>query len=121
MKALQGRRVLVVEDEYLIAQEVSDILEEAGAIVLGPIGWLDEALTFVEVEGSALTHAVLDVSLHERSSYPIADALKARGVRFVFITGYDGCALAPAYRDFPRCEKPLRRDAIVAALNSFAS
>lgn len=118
MKVLQGRKILVVEDEYLIAREISNILEDAGAVVAGPIGWLDEAMAFVEVEGSTITDAVLDVSLHEQPSYPIADALTARGVKFVFVTGYGGPALEPAYRAYPRCEKPLNPRAILAALSA---
>ena len=120
MKVLQGRRILVVEDEYLIAQDISDLLEGAGAVVAGPIGWLDEALSFIEAKGSTITHALLDVCLHDKMSYPIADALAARGVKFVFVTGYGAPALDPAYRDFPRCEKPVNLEAILAALNADA-
>ena len=53
---------------------------------------------------------------HGQSTYHVADALSEAGVRFVFVTGYDTGAIDPAYRDFPRCEKPFQPEAIVAAL-----
>jgi DNA-binding response OmpR family regulator len=120
MAILQGRRILIVEDEYFVAEAISQILEEAGAAVAGPIGWVEEAVSFVESEGSTLDAAVLDVSLHGRASYPIADALTAHGVRVLFVTGYDRATLAPAYRGHPRCEKPLKPEAILAALTATA-
>ena len=99
--ALQGVRVLVVEDDFLLAETLTETLAEAGAVVLGPIGWLDEALAFVRQHGAELGGAVLDVNLHGQATYPVADLLLERGVRFVFVTGYDRGALEPAYRGFP--------------------
>ena len=118
MEPLKGRRILVIEDEYFVAEVLSEILGDAGAVIAGPIGWADDALAFVEHHGSTLDGAILDVNLHGRASYPIADALAERGVRFVFITGYDETALESAYRHHPRCEKPLQADAILAALSA---
>jgi two-component SAPR family response regulator len=112
---LQGRRILVVEDEFLVAQSLMDILEAEEATVVGPLGWLDEALVFLGRD-SALDGAVLDVNLHGQASYPIADALIERGIRFVFTTGYDVGALNESYRAYPRCEKPLHEQALIAAL-----
>jgi CheY-like chemotaxis protein len=114
--ALQGLRVLVVEDDYLLAETLSDTLAEAGAVVLGPIGWLEEALAFVRHHGADLGGVVLDVNLHGQATYPVADLLLARGVRFVFVTGYDTGALEAAYRGLPRCEKPFQAEAVIAAL-----
>jgi len=114
--ALAGRRILVVEDEFLVAEYLSEILRAAGAEVLGPLGWLEETLDFVEKEHAALDAVVLDVNLHGHTSYPIADLLVRHGVRFVLTTGYDGGALDTAYRDYPRCEKPFKEEALLAAL-----
>lgn len=113
---LRGRRILVVEDEYLAVEILLDILEQAGAIVLGPIGWADEALAYVRECGAALDGAVLDVNLHGHPSYGIADALVEQGVPFVFATGYDEGTMAARYRGHPRCPKPFERQAILAAL-----
>ena len=114
--ALAGRRILVVEDEFLVAEYLGEILRSAGAEVLGPVGRVSEALEFLRDEAGPLDAVVLDVNLHGQSSFPIADELIRRGVRFVFTTGYDGGAIEAAYRAYPRCEKPFREDALLAAL-----
>ena len=116
MKQLEGRKVLIVEDEFLVAIALSEILEDAGAVVAGPFGRLDEALAYVEANGAALDGAILDVTLHGQTSYPIADALLAKGVKFVFASGYDTDALAARYRGYPKCEKPFRPESILTAL-----
>lgn len=113
---LAGRRILVVEDEFLVAEYLSEILRTAGAQVLGPLGRVQETLDFVESNKDGVDAVVLDVNLHGQSSFPIADLLVRLGVRFVFTTGYDGGAIEPAYRGFPRCEKPFREEALLAAL-----
>ena len=116
MESLQGRKILVVEDEFLIAMTLSDILEDAGVVVAGPIGRLEEALAYVNSEGSELDGALLDVMLHGQTSYPIADSLMANGVKFVFVTGYSERALDAAYRKFPRCQKPFEPETILTTL-----
>jgi DNA-binding response OmpR family regulator len=114
--ALTGSRILVVEDEFLVAEYLSEILRAAGAEVLGPLGRVGETLAFVEAEKDRLDAVVLDVNLHGQSSFPIADLLVQKGIRFVFTTGYDGGAIDAAYRGYPRCEKPFREEALLAAL-----
>jgi CheY-like chemotaxis protein len=113
---LLNRRILVVEDDFLVAQALSALLEDAGATVAGPIGWLDEALAFVEANANSVDVAVLDVDLHGEKSYLIADALKKRGIRFVFVTGYGLEALEAAYHDVPRYEKPFDPRALPESL-----
>jgi len=114
--ALQGRRILVIEDDYLVAIVLGDLLEEAGAQVIGPIGNVDEAITFIEDNSTAFDSAVLDVNLHGRRSYPIADALVSHHIDFVFTTGYGAEAIDEAYRRYPRCEKPISQEKLIAAL-----
>jgi CheY-like chemotaxis protein len=114
---LQGRRILVVEDDYLVAQIIVELLEDAGAEVVGPLGWIDEALAFIESHHSALDGAVLDINLHGHKSYPVANALVANNLTFVFATGYGAGALDADYQRFPRCEKPFNQQALVAALS----
>jgi DNA-binding response OmpR family regulator len=103
---LQGRRILVIEDDFLIAQAICSLIEDAGATVVGPIGWVDQALTYVASHKDHFDGAVLDVNLHGEKSYPIADWLAEHHVRFVFTTGYGLDALDPAYAGYPWCEKP---------------
>jgi CheY-like chemotaxis protein len=105
--ALRGRRLLVVEDEYLIAASLARELEGRGAEVAGPAGSVRDALALVEAEGDRLDGAVLDINLRDERVYPVADALAARGVPFIFLTGYDARVIPDAYAGVPRCEKPV--------------
>jgi CheY-like chemotaxis protein len=113
---LQGLRILVVEDDFLVGQTLLAMLEDAGATVLGPIGWAHEALAFVTNNPGQFDCAVLDVNLHGEKSYAVADALVERNVDFVFSTGYGANALDPKYRHFKRCEKPFALNVLVQAL-----
>ncbi len=113
---LQNRRVLVVEDDFLIGDALTEVLESQGAVVIGPIGWTVEALAVVQERAPRFDIAVLDVDLHGERSYPIADALLSRGIPFVFTTGYNADAVEPAYRAHARYEKPLSGSALVAGL-----
>ena len=112
---LRGLRLLVVEDDYLVAQVLINFLEDAGAVIVGPIGWVDEALALIAEGTNRFDGAVLDINLHGSKSYPIADALTARSIRFVFATGYGADALDEPYRHCPQREKPFDQTALVAA------
>jgi CheY-like chemotaxis protein len=101
-----GCRVLVVEDEFLMAEELRDALEDVGARVLGPAPSVEAALALLDGT-PAIDAAILDVKLGGECSFAVADALVARGVPFVFATGYDASALPLAYRGAHRCEKPV--------------
>jgi ActR/RegA family two-component response regulator len=105
--ALRGRRLLVIEDDYLIAAALERALEDRGAEVVGPAGSVEGALRLVEAEGDRLDGAVLDINLRDERVYPVADALAARGVPFVFLTGYDAQVIPDTYAGVPRSEKPV--------------
>lgn len=81
-----SRRILIVEDEPLIAMLVQEWLEELNCTAIGPAASVGGALKLIA--GLALDGAVLDVSLGKEESFPIADELRKRGVPFVFATGY---------------------------------
>jgi CheY-like chemotaxis protein len=117
LAGLHGRRLLVVEDEYLVADDFALRLEDAGAIVVGPAASVQDALELVKTEGATLDAAVLDVNLAGELVYPVADELASRGVPFVFATGYDASAITSAYADAPHCEKPLDPALLVRALS----
>jgi CheY-like chemotaxis protein len=104
---LSGARLLIVEDDYLIALDLTQALEELGVEVVGPAGSLKQALALVGQEADALDAALLDINLHDQRVYPVADALAARGVPFIFLTGYDRQVVPEQYADVPRCEKPM--------------
>lgn len=110
-----GRRILVVEDEYLIAADLAEALEELGAEVVGPVANLKAALVEVERAGD-LDGATLDVTLGQEKSFDVAAILRRRGVPFVFLTGYGDHGLPDQYRDVPRCEKPFDVPSILRAM-----
>lgn len=105
-RILDGRRIMVVEDDYLVALGLSTVLEEAGAHVVGPVASAQEAVALLEEGREMIDAAVLDVDLNGEKSYPVADALASRDIRFIFATGYGIDALAEGYRHYPRCQKP---------------
>jgi DNA-binding response OmpR family regulator len=103
---LTGRRVFVVEDEYFLADDISETLRALGAEVAGPAGHIEDAFKILR-DGSTLDAAVLDVNIHNEMIFPIARELKARKVPFVFTTGYERVTLGPEFRDIPLFEKPI--------------
>jgi CheY-like chemotaxis protein len=110
---LSGLRILIVEDEYLIAMDLADRLGDLGAEVIGPAGSVAEALAVVAAEGNRIDGAVLDVNLRNERVYPVADALAAQGIRFVFASGYDVGMTPAAYAGIARHVKPI--DAVMVA------
>lgn len=91
---LTGKRILVVEDEALIAVMVEDMLTDLGNVVVGPVATIEQALALVRTE--AIDAAVLDVNVRGEHIDPVADALSARGVPMLFATGYGEVRLASA-------------------------
>jgi CheY-like chemotaxis protein len=102
---LRGRRVLVVEDEYFIADDVAAELAALGADVVGPVPDLARAMAFV-ASSEPIDLAVLDINLQGEAVYPVADALMTRQVPFVFATGYGPSLIPDRYGDVQRWEKP---------------
>lgn len=111
----RGLRILVAEDEYLVADDLRRELEAAGANVLGPVPSVASALALLAAD-DAVDCAILDVNLGGETVVPVADALAARHVRFVFATGYDAWAMPALYGDAPRCEKPVDIKSLADAL-----
>jgi DNA-binding response OmpR family regulator len=102
--SLEGVRVLLVEDEYLVASLIEEILEIAGCIVTGPIPRLAQAVDAADRE--TCDAAVLDVNLAGERIYPVADILSRRNIPFVFVTGYG--VLPGEYANRPRLCKPFK-------------
>jgi CheY-like chemotaxis protein len=109
-----GLRVLLVEDEMMVALLLETVLNDLGHQVVGPVARLERGLEVVERE--AIDLAVLDVNIDGREVYPIAAALEARGIPFIFTTGYGSDGLHPAYCDRPVLQKPYRSDDLKAAI-----
>lgn len=113
---LRGRRILVVEDDYLLAESLNDLLAEAGAKVVGPVGNVPEALSLV-TSGIGIDGALLDVNVRGQAVFPVADALLARGVPFSFCSGYDRYTLPPRYAHLSYCMKPYNPRTITTLLS----
>jgi CheY-like chemotaxis protein len=115
-RALAGRRVLVVEDEWLIAAQVGRTLERAGAVVAGPALSVAQALALLG-DGPAPDGAVLDLNLRGETVTPVALALAGRGVPFLLLTAYapDGIE-EPLLRAAARVGKPFVPAALVRAV-----
>ena len=99
-----GCRVLVVEDETLIALLIEDMLAAMDCEIVGPIGKLETAIQIAQ-EGK-FDIAILDVTIRGGKVYPVAEHLLARGVPFVLASGYGDWALPPSLRDQRRLTKP---------------
>jgi CheY-like chemotaxis protein len=112
---LKGCRVLVVEDEYLLATDLAASLEAVGAEVVGPACSVKEALDLFSRD-IRLDGAVLDINLQSDRVYPVADMLRSRGVPFIFTTGYDASAIPKCYSDVPRCTKPVDEQRLIRCL-----
>jgi len=102
---LTGQHVLIVEDEYFLAQDLVDFFQDLGVQVLGPAASVSEALRLLE--SAEVQGAILDVNLRGERVYPVADVLRQRHVPFVFASGYGGELEPRAYADVPRCIKPV--------------
>ncbi|MEA1834796.1 response regulator [Methylobacterium durans] len=114
-KPLAGTRVLLVEDQYFLADDLRRHFEENGAKVLGPVPGVREALELI-ADTPEIDAAVLDVNLRGEMVYPVADVLRARGVPFIFATGYRKTAIPARYASVHHCEKPLDPAQIVKAI-----
>ena len=114
IERLRNRRVLMVEDEYFIAKDLARALTAVGMEIVGPVPSLVEAEA--ALVDNDLDFAVLDVALDGDKVYHVADALIARGVPVLFVTGYDPGALPMRYANVPQCLKPIDVRKVVAAL-----
>lgn len=120
---LRGKRVLVVEDEALVAMLVEDSLLEAGAKVVGTASTVGEALLLIEGAASdgGLNVAVLDVKLAGETVSPVADRLATLGVPFLFATGYgEGCDRG-VHADAPVLAKPFDPEVLLTAVEGLAA
>ncbi|ARP93821.1 response regulator [Bordetella genomosp. 13] len=113
--SLRDRRILIVEDEYLIAEYLQSELEDAGAVVAGMAANIDDALRLLE-NNPTLDAAILDVNLGGEMVFPLADQLLERGVPFIFTTGYDASSIPARYATAVRCEKPYNTEAMLNAI-----
>jgi two-component SAPR family response regulator len=112
---LKGRRLLVVEDDYFIVEDLLRELEQAGTEVIGPVPNLGQAMKLL---GSTkhLDGAILDINLQGEMAFPLADALMSRDIPFVFLTGYEPAMIPPRFSAVKHCEKPVHLKTLAGAL-----
>jgi CheY-like chemotaxis protein len=103
-----GLRVLIVEDEALIASLIEDFLTDLGCEVVGPALYMEDAVRLARE--ATIDGATLDVNIAGEKVYPVADILAERGLPFVFMTGYGVAGLRESDRDRPVLQKPYRLD-----------
>jgi len=114
---LSSRRILIVEDESLVAMLLETILEDMGCVTVGPISNIEDALALLSGdEAGTLDGALLDVNVAGREVFPVAEVLKARGVPFVFSTGYGQGGLPDEWRNQATIQKPFTEAAVEQAL-----
>lgn len=102
---LRGLTVLIVEDNFLVAEAVRELFVECGCSVAGPVLRVDAAMR--QVETARLDGAVLDINLAGEFCFPVAAALRVRRVPFIFLTGYgEAMLIPPEFRNVPRLAKP---------------
>lgn len=111
---LEGCRVLLVEDEVLVAMLVEDILTDLGCTVVGPAARLDAAIEAARSQDIDI--AMLDVNLAGARVFPVADVLAGRGLPFIFMSGYGESGLEGPHTGRPVIEKPFNPDSIAEKL-----
>lgn len=111
---LQGKRILLVEDEAVIAFAVEDMLVELGYTVVGPAYRVEEALKLAQ--DAEIDAAILDVNLNDGRSYEVAEVLKDRQIPFLFATGYAEGGIEWDGGEATLLAKPYRQDQVAFAL-----
>jgi CheY-like chemotaxis protein len=113
-KLLSSHRVLVVEDEMMILMIIEDMLADLGCESVSAASTVDQAIALVDAQ--IFDAAMLDMNLDGTKSHAIADALAARGVPFIFSTGYSAHDMRDGYRDRPVLKKPFKYEELVETL-----
>jgi CheY-like chemotaxis protein len=111
---LTGKRILLVEDEMLVALLVEDTLTDHGCVVVGPASSVPEALQLATTQ--TFDAAVMDVNVGGEKAYPVAEALDARGIPFLFVSGYGQSAVPEDRPGWRVCAKPFRGEDMVRML-----
>ncbi len=104
---IAGRSILIVEDEFFVADSLSILLEQLDAAVVGPVADVGAALELI-ARTERLDGAIVDVNLRGKVAFPVVEALAARGVAMVLITGYGSELIPPEFSAIPRCTKPFQ-------------
>lgn len=118
-KFLSHRRILVVEDEMMVLMVIEDMLADMGCESVTAVATVDQALALIDAK--FFDAAMLDVNLNGSTSYPVADVLAARGIPFIFATGYNGHGMMKGYSDRPLLSKPFQLNDLIKVLRPLFS
>jgi CheY-like chemotaxis protein len=113
---LAGKRVLIVEDESMVAMLIEGLLEECECSIVGPCNTFEKALEAARTETFDL--AVLDVNLRGTMVYPVAELLSARHIPFLFVSGYGDDAIPPGHDAWRVCAKPFKGNDLVKMMSA---
>lgn len=116
-KGAEQMRILIVEDEYLVAADMSDILTAEGHTIVGLAASADRVIDILS-DGAICDLAILDANLAGSSVSPVATALERRSIPFVVVSGYSQWELILPLRKAPFVPKPIRRETLLAAVAS---
>jgi CheY-like chemotaxis protein len=116
---MTAKRILVVEDEFLIALDIAGALEQGGLVVIGPLASIPDALLALEHE--RIDGALLDANLGGQSVGRLADTLLARHVPFAFVSGYGREQLPPKHQNAPLVRKPFTNEDLLAMVSRFGA
>jgi DNA-binding NarL/FixJ family response regulator len=112
---LEGRCVLVVEDQYLVADEMRRMVKAMGGDVLGPVAGAKAALDLLS--DRAVDFALLDINLGDGNAYEVATELIRRDVPFLFATGCEPWVIPEEFQEVPRLDKPLTSKTLADAVH----
>jgi DNA-binding response OmpR family regulator len=116
---LAGCRVLVIEDEYFIADDLEHALRASGAEIVGPFGTVGSAMQ--EVTRGAFEVVVLDINLHDEMAYSVADELRRQNMPFLFATGYDASAIPSRFAGVRRWQKPYHLPGLISDIGDLCA
>lgn len=112
---LRDSHVLIIEDEFYVADELKRLLQDEGAVVIGPVASVEGAIAEI-LRNSRIDAAMLDVNLRGVMAFPVADLLADRKIPFVFATGYDRAIIPRRFRNVVYCAKPIQLRNVVRAI-----
>jgi CheY-like chemotaxis protein len=116
--ALNGMRVLVIEDIWIVAQSYVALLDSLGVVVSGPASTVAEAMNMIE--SASVDAALVDMNLHGEMAYGVVEALNGRGIPVLVVTGYE---VVPEleHKVHTFLKKPIRAEALIKAMRSVAA
>lgn len=118
---LKGKQILIVEDEWLLADHIGAIVAKAGGDIVGPAASVVEAMTLLARNGRLPDAATLNVRLDDQLSYPVADRLTELGVPYVFISANEMRGMPARFHTQPLLAKPFSDPQVVAALGALVA